>query len=102
MGAHLLIDAYWASAGGKPSLSAAKPARKRNVSTPASDRAADSKRRRLQDTSEESTPMPVPAKAMAISEWKPPAELESWDDKVAGVETMEKIDDGMVLVYLLW
>jgi hypothetical protein len=102
VGSHLLIDAYWESAGGKPSLSAAKPARKRNVSTPASDRAGDAKRRRRQDTSEESTPVPLPAKTMQISEWKPPAELESWDDKVAAVETMEKGDNGMVLVFLLW
>jgi hypothetical protein len=101
VGSHLLIDAYWDSVGGKPSTSAVKPARKRNVSTPASDR-PDAKRRRRQDTSEESTPAPLPAKAIAISEWKPPAELESWDDKVAGVETMEKTDGGLVLVYLLW
>jgi len=102
VGSHQLIDAYWLSIGGKPAISAAKPAaaRKRNVSTPSSDRAGDAKRRRRQDTSEEGTPVPV--KTMQISEWKPPADLESWDDKVAAVETMEKTDNGMILVYLLW
>jgi chromobox protein 1 len=100
VGAHELIDKYWESIGGKPTLSAAKP-RKRNVSTP-SDRAVDTKKRRRRESSEESTPMPVPGKTMQISEWKPPTDLESWDDKVAAVETMEKTDSDMILVYLLW
>jgi len=80
-------------------LSAVKgPGRKRNVSTPLSDRVNTMKKRR---TSEDSTPVPA-SKAIQISEWKPPSDLASWDDKVAVVETVEKMENGMILVYLLW
>lgn len=101
-GSHQLIQNYWDSIGGKPTLSASKPGRKRNISTPASDRSANrTTKKRRQDTSEDSTPIPA-AKAIHISEWKPPPDLTSWDDKVAAVETVEKTDNGMILVYLLW
>jgi len=101
-GSHQLIQSYWDSIGGKPLLSAAKgPGRKRNLSTPLSDRIATKKRRQVGDTSEESTPVPAP-KAIQISEWKPPSDLASWDDKVAAVETVERMENGMILVYLLW
>lgn len=100
-GSHQLIATYWDSIGGKPTLSAAKPGRKRNISTPLSDRGTDRTKKRRQETSEDSTPVPA-SKAISISAWRPPADLESWDEKVAAVETVEKTDNGMVLVYLLW
>lgn len=96
-----MINQYWESIGGKPSvLTPVKgPGRKRNLSTPASDGGAPTKKRR-ESSLEEKTP--VQSKVTEISNWKPPADLENWDDKVADIETVEKTDSGLILVYLQW
>ena len=97
-----MINQYWESVGGKPPLltPVKGPGRKRNLSTPASDGGAAPTKKRRQSAVEEKTP--VPPKVTEISNWKPPADLETWDDKVADIETVEKTDSGLVLVYLQW
>lgn len=96
-GSEQLINEYWAANGGKPSFKQG-PGRKRNLSTPASDGAGAKKRR--ESVPEEKAP--VQQKATDISTWKPPADLENWDDKVSYVDTVERTDNGLVLVYLQW
>ena len=97
-----MINRYWESVGGKPSvLTPVKaPGRKRNLSTPASDGGGGATKKRRQSALEGKTP--VQSKTTEISNWKPPADLETWDDKVADVETVEKTDSGLILVYLQW
>lgn len=96
-----MINQYWESIGGKPSvLTPVKgPGRKRNLSTPASDDGTTTKKRRESSLDEKAS---VQSKVTEISNWKPPADLENWDDKVAHIETVEKTDSGLILVYLQW
>jgi len=98
-GAQQLINLYWEKVGPKPSLTIPnKGGRKRNLSTPASETGA-TKRRRKSSTEE---PTPSSNKVIEVSSWEPPADLDNWDDQVADVETMEKTDNGLILVYLQW
>ena len=91
------MDVYWESIGGKPDTPKG-PGRKRNLSTPASDSANTKKRRQTGG----GINTPIHNKMHEISSWKPPADLASWDNMVAEVETVEKTDTGVVLVYLHW
>lgn len=63
-----------------------------------SENGATKKRRQTltQDTS------PTQNTSIDIASWQPPADLENWDDKVAEVDTVEKVDNGLILVYLHW
>lgn len=101
MGSIQLINTYWDKLGGKPSITAPNkgPGRKRNISSTASEDTTTKKRHRGE--SEEKKPVQRKSSAEA-STWKPPADMESWDDKVAHVETVERTDDGLLLVYLQW
>jgi hypothetical protein len=94
------VDRYWEEHGPKPEIDTPKnrPGRKRNMSTPGSEGAATKKRR--QNPGGENTP--IPERLNGASSWKPPTDLDSWDDKVAEVETVEKTDKGLILVYLHW
>ena len=68
------------------------------MSTPASDTGAIKKRRK----SESEEPPPTSNKVVEVSTWTPPADVDSWDDMVAHVETVEKTDNGLICVYLQW
>lgn len=97
-----MINQYWEKIGGKPSLIETPnqgSGRKRNSSAPASNGGAQPKRRR-QTAAEEKTPLQQ--KVTEMSNWKPPADVESWEDKVGHVETVERTDKGLLLVYLQW
>jgi chromobox protein 1 len=101
VGSQQLVDVYWEEHGGKPAIASAQKkgsARKRNLSTPVSEGGATKRRR--QSTGEEDSP--VRQKTNGVASWKPPADLENWDDKVTGVETVERMDNGLILVYLNW
>jgi hypothetical protein len=37
-----------------------------------------------------------------VNEWKPDVTLRTWEGLVAEVETVEKTEDGKILVYLHW
>jgi chromobox protein 1 len=97
-GSTLLIEAYWDDHGGRPAIMSSaqkKGSRKRTLSTPISEGGA-AKRRRQNGTADSDS------KANGASDWKPPSDLENWDDKVSDVETVEKTDKGLILVYLHW
>jgi len=95
-----LIDAYWNERGGRPEITSSAQkrgsGRKHNQSTPASE--GGTKRRR--HSTDDDTP--VRQKTNGMNAWEPPKDLVSWDDKVANVETVEKTENGLVLVYLHW
>lgn len=98
-GAQQLITLYWEGLGGKASIPTPnKGGRKRNLSTPASDTGA-TKRRRKSPTEE---PTPPSNRVIEVPSWKPPADLNDWDDLVADVDTVEKTDNGIIVVYLQW
>ena len=98
-----MIEAYWEKIGGKPSIVTPikSPGRKRNLSASASDNFA-TKKRRESAANEKHEQNSIQPKSTDSSSWKPPADLESWDDKVADIETVEKTDEGIILVYLNW
>jgi hypothetical protein len=96
-----LISVYWEKLGGKPSIPTPNkggPGRKRNLSTPASDTGATKKRRK----SPTEEPPPTSNKVVEVSTWIPPADVDSWDDMVAHVDTVEKTENGLICVYLQW
>ena len=96
-----MISLYWEALGGKPSIPTPNkggPGRKGNLSTPASDAGAPKRRRKI-STDE---PTPTSNKVVEVSSWKPPTDLVSWDDLVAEVETVEKTENGLIVVYLEW
>ena len=99
-GSEKLIESYWAVHGPKPLVTTPQKgaARKRNLSTPASEGGTTKKLRK--ESAEEKTPLQ--SKVAEISTWKPPADLQSWDASVAHIETIEKTDNGLLLVYLQW
>ena len=91
-----MVDAYWQNVpGGKPPVTAS--ARKRHLSTPASEKGS---KKRRQTSVEEQTP----TKDNQINDysWMPPKHLKSWEHLVAEIETLEKLANGVIMVYLHW
>ncbi|KAG5519457.1 hypothetical protein PMAC_002084 [Pneumocystis sp. 'macacae'] len=94
-----LIEQYWESIGGRPSLSeksAVGRKRKSVQSHKNADNEYEIKHRKSTIKSRElSTNVSTEA-------WKPPMHLSSWEDQIESVDTIERDASGKLLVYVNW
>ena len=111
LGSQQLLDTYWESRGGRPDLTRPGPGRKRKVSTPLSDikqkkrhssPSSEVKSKRRQSSSVVGNNTSPKNRVKEGLSWKAPYDIEDWDRLVARVDTIEKLDTGMILIELEW
>lgn len=112
-GARLILEAYWATLGGKPTKDSKPVTKKRGRQSTgaASEPTPSAKRqkkpgRKSKGASEDkdgTSEPPAGFTEVGEDEWEPPKPLDrAWDSAVQSVDTIEKDDQGELWAYLLW
>lgn len=114
-GARLILEAYWAKLGGKPTKEGKSATKKRGrQSTGAISEATPSAKKQkkagrkskgasAEDDKDGTAEPPAGFTEVGDDDWEPPKPLDrAWDSAVQSVDTIEKDDQGDLWAYLLW
>ncbi|KAL9598493.1 MAG: hypothetical protein Q9219_004466 [cf. Caloplaca sp. 3 TL-2023] len=108
-GAREILEAYWASIGGKPTRKPKPAPKKRGRQSTGSQIEPAKKQKRGRksapvNTDLETTPEPpIGYSDVNPDTWKPPAPNDNaWDPLIMNVDTIEKDNEGELWAYLVW